>query len=239
MSLAEKIKAAAEAGNLDSVLSEVTSLEEKTTRLTQEIQTLDSTKKELIESRDKYKSKYQLSKQKLGFQENEEFNEENLDKKLSGLTKKTDETLKNELKSMEDILKAKDSEYKELLSKKDSELHNYKLDTELSKYTSKLRGVNSRADELLMSEFKKGATFEDNKIVFKGEDGQIVRDSDGLPLSVEKRISTIRESEDFKPFISAQNIQSGSGQKTAEGGATTQKGGLRERLEAKKASSMI
>ena len=191
-------------------LAELANVENQVKVLSSEVGTLESKLNGTTTNASKLNEITSLFKAKLGL-ETDDINEDLINEKINALkgTTKNDESFKAELANLEKIIKDKELALQEKDKMfKDREL-DFSLEREISKLTS-FEAVSPKANEILMREIKANAALEDGKLVFKNTDGTILRDGNGLPVDLNKRLSSLKESEDYS-FCFKSNAQSGSG----------------------------
>lgn len=212
----EKIKKMIESGKLDeSILNEIKTLEDNNNVLKKEISKLEAMNLDIKESRDKVKSVNKIFKTKLGISDDEEITEEVINTKFK--TNSTDNTSKNEITNLENILKEMKQKYEQELNNTKNEIFGRDIQLELLKNGTKIKAASKVAMDLIMENLKKDATIEDGKIIYKNKDGEVLR-KDGIPVSIDDRISELKQNEDYSCFFISE-AQSGSGMQTKTSGA--------------------
>lgn len=197
-------------------LAELANVENQVKVLSTEVGTLESKLNGTTTNATKLNDIAALFKAKLGL-ETDDINEDLINEKINSLkgTTKNDESFKAELANLEKIIKDKELALQEKDKMyKDREL-DFSLEREISKLTS-FEAVSPKANEILMREIKGNAALEDGKLVFKNADGTIVRDTNGLPVDLNKRLGSLKESEDYA-FCFKSSAQSGSGVQVSSG----------------------
>ena len=200
-------------GDNQEALAELANVEKQVKVLSTEVGTLESKLNGTTTNTIKLNEIAALFKAKLGL-ETDDINEDLINEKINALkgTTKNDESFKAELANLEKIIKDKELALQEKDKMyKDREL-DFSLEREISKLTS-FEAVSPKANEILMREIKANAALEEGKLVFKNTDGTILRDTNGLPVDLNKRLSTLKESEDYA-FCFKSSAQSGSGVQT-------------------------
>ena len=204
MSLETVKKLAEESGNED-LLSAVASLEENTTQNVNRIQSLEKDLQKAIEKRDRQSS---IVKNTFGI---DEITEDTL-KSIVEKQTKPDEVLKAENENLLNTANTLKSEKEKLEQDFTNVQKQYKIEKSLLNLGANGELASQKAYDILLNEVSNGLSFDDNdKIVFKANDGTTIRNSDGSPMSLEDRYDAIRNSDEFQFLFKSKKSKSGSG----------------------------
>lgn len=213
MSLDTIKKLALELGNED-LTSAVAGLESSSKTNLDRISTLELDLQKSIEKRDRQS---QLVRSTFGI---DELTEDSL-KAIKAGQGDPDKILQAEnvkLASMTEMLKVE----KDALSDKYSKTVNrYKIEKSLAGLGAIEDTENRKAYDILLNEVTGGADFDENgNLVFKGNDGTTVRNSDGSPMSLADRYSQVKDSDDFQFLFKKRRNKIGSGTSSGQGGGS-------------------
>jgi len=206
--------------------AEISKLQANYTQLTNEVQGFESKINDLKQSRDKYKEKLALFKKSLKIEEGEELNEDTISKKLGNVkgevkqeASEIEKALKAEIAELEKTIENLKNEYEEKIGETKKTLLDKEIDIQLFKNTAGINAVNAKAQNIIISELKKGLEFDENgNLVYKTKEGTTLR-KDGVPMTLVQKLEEIKNSEDFS-FLFKSEAQSGSGLKTGRNTGT-------------------
>lgn len=215
----EKIKKILKDANIeeaDSLLNDVQEVYEKAKKveaLTEEVNGLESKVKDLNDVYTQSSSTLDLLKA--------EFNatdvDQNFIKDLKEKINSNDKT--GEVKNLEGVIKGMKEEHEKNKSQYESQIFDLKLNEAIAKSGHQINATGRYAQELIMSELKKGATFDDRGELIYEKDGLIER-KDGLPVSLADKISSMKENEDFTGLFKT-DAKGGSGTETVGSSVST------------------
>lgn len=213
----------------EAALTELQKVKENYTNLSGEVGTLEAKLNDSISKRDKFKGFSQIVKSKLGFEEGEELSEDTITAKINSLlegTKKEGDNKSNiykaEIAKLEEELGRQKGSFEQEINVYKNDMLNTQIDLQLFKNSAQINAVNAKAHEMIMSELKKGVSFEDGKLIFKNEDGTTAR-KNGVPLTLKDRIEDLRSNEDLA-FLFKSDAKSGSGTQTVSTSGATNGG---------------
>lgn len=164
--------------------------------------------RELQSSIAKRDTQASLVKTKLGL---EEISESALEAKIASLNNVGDEAFLAEKKNLEDLVATIKSEKDSLLSKYNDTVQSYRIDKQMNELGAAKEANGAKAYDLILNEVRKGATFENDGIIFKANDGTTIRNADGTPMSLADRYNQIKDSEEFNFLFLENKGKSGSG----------------------------
>ena len=168
-------------------------------------------------------------------------NTEVLDTKINGMLSVKDKSLSEketilnlEISKLEEAIQSKDREISTLKSGQSEVTLKYKLDAAINKVAGELKTVNSEANDFILDKLRQGASYEDDKIVFKNTDGTIVRNEGGVALTLADKLESFKNSGKFD-FCFDSGAASGSG---IQNGKSTNHDGKKSKIRIAKEKKM-
>lgn len=146
------------------------------------------------------------------------FNVDDLEKLPEAIKTQNTDTQSKELKSLEKLLQVKESELVKQKQEYESKIFDKDMDLELFKRSATLNTINDEANLIAISHLKKGASFENGVVVYKNDDGTLVR-KNGLPLTIDDKIAELKSGS--LSFLFKNDSKNGSGINITQGASNT------------------
>ena len=187
-------------------------IEDNTLKLANDSKESEDKLKNAIDSRDKTKEILRQIKQKIGLDENLEFDFDvlaekmNKDVDLKAIEDKYISQLKSKLSEVANLK----SGYERKLKVKDEEVKTLLLDSEIFKLKDKFRPVKGASDDIMRA-LKVGAKFEDGKIRYYDENGAVVRNSNQVEATVLDKLAELKTEKSFYFSNDPQNTGGNTG----------------------------
>lgn len=181
-----------EAGNTDEALQTAKALKPKFDKTVQDLNNAETKFTDAVTSRDKAKTKYKSLTDALGLSDEDATPEAVKDLINKG---KTDETLKAEVDDLKRLLKENEDNHGQALAEKDKAFTDKLLEMDISKVGLTANVVNDKALEMVVGSLKSGATLENGEIVYKDQNGVIVKDATGQPITVGQKLEQFKADE--------------------------------------------
>ena len=188
--------------------------------LTQKLNTYEVDAKKAFEKRDEFKSQLGLVKSKLGL---EDLNEEALDKVLK--SKGGDDA---ELNNLKGLIEKANQEKTQIEESYKSKLSQFALKTELQKTGLAQKAIDETAYGVLESIALQGASYENDSIVFKNEDGS-TKYVNGAPMTLKDKVNELYNTSSFAGLFKADG-KGGTGS-NPQGGKSGAAAGTKKRSE--------
>jgi len=206
-----------EAGDTDKALETAKALQPKFDKTVSDLNGYETKFVDAVSTRDKAKAKLNSLVDALGLTV-----EDATPEAVEALIKKgkTDETLKAEIDDLKKLLKANEDNHKLALADKDKAFTEKLLEVDISKVGLTANVVNEKALSMVVEALKSGATLEDGAIVYKDQNGVIVKDATGQPITVGQRLEQFKADES-NAFLFKATTNGGGG--SQNGGTTTAK----------------
>lgn len=162
--------------------------------LTTKLNTYEVDAKKAFEKRDEFKTQLGLVKSKLGL---EDLTEEALDKVLK--SKGGDDA---ELNNLKGLIEKANQEKSEIENSYKSKLSQFALKTELQKTGLAQKAIDETAYGVLESLALAGASYENDGIVFKNEDGS-TKYVNGAPMTLKDKVNELYNTSSFAGLFKA------------------------------------
>jgi len=217
-------------GDNEDGINYVDKIEKEANELVEKVNSLETAKNGTLEDLKKFKQGNSLVKEKLGL---EQLNEEALDEALKGLgNSKADEKTKAEIEQLKSKLDEANKQKDETVQQYENRLSDMALTNNIRDLGVGQLASTKIAEQTILSELKKGAVLDGDKIVYKNEDGSTVYNGTSI-MTPDKKLEQMRSDENWKPFFRA-DVKSGGGASESKGDGSANKigGSKQERTEA-------
>lgn len=202
-------------GDNAEALKLIDTLEATTTSNVQTINDHEKTIKEIKDTRDKYKSGNALVKSVLGV---DAVNEDTIKEAIKALKGgRSDEKSLAEIDNLKKLLKDATNENVAIAQSYQDRLQSMALDNALANAGLGANVANEAMYGIVSGLVREGATFENDVIVYKNQDGSTIYGNDKVPLTLESRISQLKSDDNYKGLFKV-DVASGTGTPPRSGG---------------------
>jgi predicted nuclease with TOPRIM domain len=188
-----------ENGNTEEAINKLKTMKNEIESLKNKLTEEENKKKEIIEDRNKLKEKLRLVKSKIGLKEEEPISEEILSKKISEIKISKDKTIEELKNSFE----SKISELQSKIEEKERQVREKEIkEAVLSKASYLSKEVNGKKTyDIIINDLTKNAKIEDGEVVYVDSNGEVLFDSEGNKMTLERRIKILKEEEWPEAFV--------------------------------------
>jgi uncharacterized protein YhaN len=189
-----------ENGNTEEAINKLKSLGNELETLRNKITDEENKKKEVIEDRDKIKEKLRVVKSKLGLNENDPLSEEIIENKITELKVPKDKTIEDLKNSFENRI----TELQSKIEEKERQVKEKEIkEAILSKASYLSKEINGKKTyDIIINDLTKNAKIEDGEVVYTDSNGEVLFDSEGNKITLERRIKILKEEEWPEAFVS-------------------------------------
>jgi len=209
-------------GDNAEALKLLDTLEGTTSSNVQTINDHERTISEVKETRDRYKQSSTDIKSLLGL---EVVNEEAIKEAIKALKSgKGDDKSLAEIENLKGLLEKATHDNKSLTSGYEGKLQSMALDNALANAGLGANVANKAMYGIVSDLVREGATFEDDKIVYKKPDGTTIYGKDNTPLTMPNKIDQLKADPNYAGLFKV-DVKSGSGgnPNPGQGGESTEK----------------
>lgn len=210
----EKLLSELEAGNVDQVKQQLTAFKPTFEATVSELKAYEGKFAEAVTTRDKAKGRLKELSESIGIGL-DELSWDKVKELLS--SKKGDDASKAEIENLTKLLSAKEGEFNQRLQEAESKYSNTLIEGEIAKLGSTFDVVNDKAMSLVIQALKDGATIEEGAVVYRNQDGTIIRNNSGRPLTVSERMAEFK-ADTANAFLFKATNNGGGGSASGNGG---------------------